>query len=47
MSAELLDAALQRDVRRLDEKLFLEVYTPTNKTTPTAPSTTARTSSRR
>jgi len=47
MSAELLDAALQRDVRRLDEKLFLEVYTPTSKTTATVPSTATRMSSRR
>ena len=37
MCAELLDVAIQRDLRRLDEKLFLEVYTPTPKPPPSAP----------
>jgi type II secretory pathway predicted ATPase ExeA len=42
LAGELLDAALARELRQLDEKLYLEVFAPPARKTATAPKSAAR-----
>lgn len=43
MAAELLDVAMQREIRRLDEKLYLDVFAaPVSRKPPTPPAATRR-----
>jgi len=47
MASDLLDSAAQREIKRLDEKLFLDVYTPTARKAPTPPASPAKGAARR